>query len=156
MSTQTLTLQHKLPNDFQIIYNSLLDLKKFGELHPHMTGVDIIANASPEFVEYHIVEEVYFFGFIKNHPVYDAKVVEVKKDEHIRYLSQVKKNIYLTVDFTFTKNKNGSLIVNEIIAVTSNKLMAAVFMNILKKAHLKFFSNLNTFLLNSVEDVANN
>ena len=153
-STTNFTLQHILDDQFEVVYNSLLDLKKFGELHPHMTGVTIIQNKLPEYIEYNIIEEIYLFGFIRNHPDYNAKVLEIEKNKHIRYTSPVKKNIFLTVDFTFSKNGKGTLLVTEKIEIKSNKFMGMIFGGILKKAHLKFFDNLSKLLQNSVEDVS--
>ena len=152
-SSLKLSLRHTLPNDLEIIYNILLDLKKFGELHPYMTEVSVLKDNSPEYIEYNIIEEIYLLGFIKNHPRYTAKVMELKKDKHIRYTSQVKKNIFLTIDFTFSINSNGSITVNENIELQSPKLIGLVFLNILKKAHLKFFENLKNVLHTSIEDV---
>jgi len=137
----------------EIVYNALLDFKKFGDIHPFMTEVKIVHENLPEYVEYCIVEEVYFLGFIKNRPRYNAKVMELEKNKHIRYTSQVKKNIYLVIDLNFSENKNGSLMITENFEITSNKLMGRVFVGILKKAHLKFFENLKQFLHNSVEEL---
>jgi hypothetical protein len=150
---QTLQLQHKLPENFEIIYGSLLDLRKFGELHPHMKEVRVTWDNSPEFIEYHITEEVFLFGFIKNRPKYTAKVIELEKNKRILYTSQVKPSIFLNVDFTFTQNKKGEIVVNETIELNAGKLISMIFLGMLKRAHLQFFENLNLFLQNSVEDI---
>jgi len=153
MPTHTkFTLEHKLQGDFEIVYSTLLDFKKFGEIHPYMTEVSIIKE-QPEYIEYNIVEEIYLFGFIKNYPTYTARIMELKKDQHIRYTSPVKKNIFLTVDITFSHQANGSLLVTEAFEIQSSRLMGRMFGNILKKAHLKFFENLNKLLRTSVEDI---
>lgn len=148
-----LNLQHVLPNEFEIVYEALFDLKKFGELHPYMTEVKIMENRSPEYIEYEITEEIFFLGFIKNKPHYTAKVMEPEKHKKIRYTSAVKKNIFLTIDLSFSVNKNGMLVVNEEIELRSNKIIGFLFLNILQKAHLRFFKNLRSLLSNSIEDV---
>lgn len=148
----TFILEHTLKGDFEIIYSCLLDFRKFGEVHPYMTGVTVITE-QPDYIEYDIREEVYLFGFIKNHPRYSARVMELKKHEHLRYTSPVKKNIFLTVDLTFATRSNGTIVVTEAFKIESNPILARVFGNILKKAHLKFFDNLNTLSRISVEDV---
>jgi|GEM_PF-1778040 len=154
MSTPTtFTLQHNLPDVHEFVYETLLDFKKFGEVHPFMTEVTVIKENLPEYVEYNIVEEVYFLGFIKNRPTYTARVMEIEKNRHIRYTSPVKNFIFLTIDITFSKNKNGSLLVTEKFEIQSNKLMGILFGNLLKKAHLKFFANMKKLLHTSVEDV---
>lgn len=153
MSAKTIfTLEHTLPNHFDIVYASLFDFKKFGDIHPFMTEVKLL-DEKPEYKEYSIVEEVYFFGFIKNNPTYNAKVMELEKGKHIRYTSPVKKNIFLVVDIFFSKDKNQNLIVTETFEVTANKAIGLIFANILKKAHLQFFNNLRAFLQTSVEDL---
>jgi len=149
----TFSLQHALPNQLEIAYESLADLKKFGEIHPYIIEVNIIKNNLPEYLEYVIVEEVHLFGFIKNHPIYETKVFEIEEYKHIRYTSRVKKNIFLTIDITFSKNKSGNLIVTETFDIRSPKLMGMVFSGILKKAHFKFFENLKKILHNSIEEL---
>ncbi|PBQ33429.1 hypothetical protein CNR22_17130 [Sphingobacteriaceae bacterium] len=153
MSAKTIfTLEHTLPDHFDLVYASLFDFKKFGEIHPFMTEVKLL-DEKPEYREYKIVEEIYFFGFIKNNPTYTAKVIEIEKGKHIRYTSPVKKNIFLTVDIRFSKDKTKNLIVTENFEVTANRLIGMVFANILKKAHLQFFKNLKVFLHTSIEDI---
>lgn len=152
-STLKFTLQHVVPNEFEIVYKALLDFKKFGELHPYMKEVTILKDCSPEYMEYQVVEEIYFFGFIKNHPHYTAKIVETAKDKTIRYTSPVKKNIFLTIDFSFSVNTHGMLLVNEDIELRCNKIIGIFFSNILKKAHLQFFKNLRNLLRTSIEDI---
>lgn len=151
-STTKFTLQHTLPDQLDIIYPALLDFKKFGEIHPYMKEVKLIKDNLPEFTEYSIVEEVYFLGFIKNNPTYTAKVFEVEKNKRIRYTSPVKKSIFLTIDISFSSNKNGTLLVTEEFEIGCNKLMGLVFKNILVKAHLKFFQNLKELLQKNREE----
>lgn len=148
-----LNLQHFLPNDFEIVYGALLDFKKFGELHPFMTDVKVLENRSPEYMEYEIREEVVFLGFIKNKPRYAAKVMELEKHKKIRYTSAVKKNIFLTIDFSFSVTKNGKLLVNEEIELRCNKIIGFFFLKLLQKAHLQFFKNLRSLLHTSIEDI---
>ena len=146
-------LTHSLPNQFDLVYASLLDFKKFGEVHPVITKVTILKENLPEYVEYSMEEEIYLLGFIKNRPKYTTKVTEVEKNKHIRYTSPVKSFIFLTVDVTFSVDKTGFLQVTESFEIKSNKLMGLLFKNILTKAHLQFFKNLKKVLHNSVEDL---
>lgn len=148
----TFSLEHSLPYHFDVIYASLLDFKKFGEIHPFMSEVKVLNDNYPDYIEYVIVEEFYFLGFIKNHPAYTAKVTEVEKGKHIRYTSPVKKNIFLVIDIRFSTDKNQTIRVREDFVITANKVMGLIFANILKKAHLQFFKNLRSFLHTSVED----
>jgi hypothetical protein len=152
--TQSLHLQHSLSHHFDIIYASLLDFRKFGKIHAYIQEVKIIQNQSPEFVEYLVFEEVYLLGFIKNKPVYNVKVYEVEKNKHIRYVSQVKKNISLTIDLHITKESPSVILIQEKFEVKANLFLGIVFLMILKKAHLQFFENLRKILQNSIEDVS--
>jgi hypothetical protein len=145
MSLQTFNFNYQVTTSPTVVYDSLLDLKKFGKLHPYMKSVELVNDRRPEFTEYKIKEEVYFFGFIKNHPVYTAKVFEIEKQKHIQYTSQVKWFIHLTIDFKLAAHKNGSLIVQEQITLKCNKLIAIVFLDILKRSHAVVFKNLTRY-----------
>lgn len=153
LTTQKLTLNHKLGPEQEIIYQTLLDFKKFGQIHSYIQDVKVIQSNSPNYIEYRIFEEVYLFGFIKNKPIYDVKVYEIERNKHIRYVSQVKKNISLTIDFKLSKGINSNIDIEEQFTVKANPVIAPIFLHILKKAHLRFFENLRRILLNSIEDV---
>jgi hypothetical protein len=106
-----------------------------------MKEVTIIEDKSPEYIEYEVNEEVLLFGFIKLRPNYKAKVIEIEKHKQLRYTSQVKKNVYLNIDLHFTET-NGKTKMTEHIEVTTNGLVAFIFLDILKKAHLKVYQNI--------------
>ncbi len=55
-----------------MVYNSLLDFKEFGNLHPCMKKVDMIGQAAG-YKEYSVKEIVYLLGFLKIKPNYDAR-----------------------------------------------------------------------------------
>ena len=156
MATTQFSIEHTLPNQFDLVYSTLLDFKKFGEVHPVITRVTVIDEKLPEYVEYSVEEEIYLLGFIKNQPRYTAKVIEVEKNKHIRYTSPVKSSIFLSIDFTFSFNNKGLLVVTETFEIKSNKLIALAFKAILHKVHIQFFDKLKKILNNSVEDLATN
>jgi hypothetical protein len=142
-SKQSLQLNYEFSSPLSVIYENVLDLKKFGAFHPHMTDVKIVSDSNPKEIEYEIFEEIYLFGFIKNHPHYNATVIEVEKGKHIRYVSQVKKSMLLTIDFTFSENKeNKPTKLTEKIEVTCNKIIGSLFLPILKKAHILLFEKM--------------
>lgn len=142
-SKHTLQLNYEFNSPISTIFENLLDLKKFGAFHPHMTDVKIISTTNPKEIEYEIFEEIYLFGFIKNHPQYKATVIEIEKNKHIQYRTQVKKNVFLTIDFVFSENsERNTTQLSEIIEVTSNKLVGAIFLPILKKAHVQLFEKM--------------
>ncbi len=136
------TLEHNFNEPFNNVYDVILNFKKFGHFHPHMKHVKIVSQQTPADIEYEVDEEVTLYGFIKLRPNYKATVLEIEKNKHVRYLSQVKKNIFLTIDFNFSENKEtGATKVIEKVDVKGNKFIANVFLTLLKKAHLKMFDN---------------
>jgi hypothetical protein len=142
MATLRFSLRHTTSRPFDLVYNSLLDFKKFGELHPCMKQVDMLEQKNGHRA-YSVKEEVFLFGFFKIKPEYDAKVIEVDKSKCLQYTSQVKKNVYLDIRFTFSNKKDGGLEVNEEIELTCNRLVGLVFMKILERSHRQVFRNLD-------------
>ena len=140
-----LTLTNEFNTDSKLLYEQFLDLRKYGKHHPVMTDVKIVSDNTPEYIEYEIDEVVKLFGFIKMYPNYKAKVFEIEKEKHLQYTSQVKPNMFLTIDIYFSEN-SGKTKVEESISVTGNKIITAIFLGILKKAHVKLFQNLKTNL----------
>ena len=135
-------IKYELPTRLDTVYDSLMDFKKFGELHPYMKQVDLVIDNRPAFTEYKIVEEVYFFGFIKNHPTYHARVYELEKNKCIQYTSQVKSFIFLTITFHLSEGQNGEVSIKEEIEIKCNKLIGYIFSDILKKSHATVFENI--------------
>ncbi|MBC7696614.1 MAG: hypothetical protein H7141_14350 [Burkholderiales bacterium] len=135
----------KLEDEFEVdihtLYEQFCDFKKYGMHHPVMKNVTIVQDKSPEYIEYEVNEEVLLFGFIKVRPNYKAKVIEIEKHKQLRYTSQVKPNVYLNIDFHF-EEESGKTKMVEYIEVTTNKLVAFIFLGILKKAHLKVYQNI--------------
>jgi hypothetical protein len=140
-SKYSIILNHTLKKDADFVYNHLLDFKKFGEVHPYMVKVEELERYD-EFVNYNVKERrVMILGIIPMWPVYTAKVFEVEKGRHIRYTSPVQKGVDLVIDLTLN-HKGGVTHVNEYIEVTTNPIIAKVFLGILKKAHLEVFEKL--------------
>lgn len=140
---QTLKLEDEFEVDIQILYDQFCDFKKYGMHHPVMKTVKMVEDKSPEYVEYEIDEEVLLFGLIKIRPNYKAKVIEIEKNKQLRYTSQVKSYVFLIIDLHFTES-NGKTKMVEHIEVTTNLFVALVFLDILKKAHLKVYQNIKS------------
>lgn len=140
---QTLKLEEEFDVDIQILYDQFCDFQKYGMHHPVMKTVKMVEDKRPEYVEYEIDEEVLLFGLIKIRPNYKAKVIEVEKNKQLRYTSQVKSYVYLMIDFHFTES-NGKTKMVEHIEVKTNLVVALVFLDILKKAHLKVYQNIKS------------
>lgn len=139
------TIEHEFNSPFENVYNVILDFTKFGHFHPHMKTVKVVSKTQPNEIEYEVDEEVLLYGFIRLKPNYKATVCEIEKHKHIKYISQVKKNIYLTIDFIFSENKEtGTTKIIEMVDVKSNPIVASVFLNLLKRSHLQMFQNFNS------------
>ncbi len=105
-----------------------------------MKEVKIVSQISPGKTEYEVDESLLMYGFIPLKPNYKATVIEIEKNKHIQYISQVKKNVYLTIDFNFNE-ENGTTKVIENVDVKANHFVASAFLKLLKKAHLDTFQN---------------
>ena len=70
-------------------------------------------------------------------------VKEIEKRKHIQYLSEVKTGVSLRIDFTFSREKERTKLIEQ-IEVSGNKLVTTLFLRILKKAHLTTFAKLRT------------
>ncbi len=145
------TLEHSFVGHFASVYESILDLRKFGELHPYMIDVSELPGTARNGIEYSIKEEVLLLGFLKMNPEYKAEVIEIEKNKHVQYISNVKGGIKLVIDFTFSHDENRRAVyVSEQINIMGNWFLIAYFSTILQKAHLQLFDNLTTQLTVSV------
>lgn len=143
VSTRTLILEHTFNLNKDEVYAAVANFERFASLHPVMTSVKVITTSLPDFIEYAVEEEMRVLGILVMKPKYNATVSEIEKFKQVRYTSQVKKGIFLTLNFHFSQQGNVSTIREE-IEVSGNKLITAVFLKILKKAHLTTFERLRT------------
>lgn len=141
VSSQTLVLEHTFNLNLYEVYAAVANFERFASLHPVMTSVKVITTSLPDFIEYAVEEEMRVLGILVMKPKYNARVTEVEKLKQVRYTSQVKKGIFLTINFHFSQKENRSIIREEIV-VSGNKLITAMFLKILKKAHLTTFERL--------------
>lgn len=141
VSSQTLVLEHTFNLNLDEVYAAVANFEHFASLHPVMTSVKVITTSLPDFIEYAVEEEMRVLGILVMKPKYNARVTEVEKLKQVLYTSQVKKGIFLTLNFHFSQQGNVSTIREE-IEVRGNKFITAVFLKILKKAHLTTFAHL--------------
>ncbi|MES2568015.1 MAG: hypothetical protein V4565_14165 [Bacteroidota bacterium] len=146
---QRLKLEDEFDVNINVLYDQFCDFIKYGAHHPVMKTVKMVEDKSPDYVEYEVDEEVLLFGLIKIRPNYKAKVIEIEKNKQLRYTSQVKKYVFLIIDFHFTE-ANGKTKMVEHIEVTTNLLVAIVFLDILKKAHLTVYKNIKSHFKRNV------
>lgn len=152
MATKTLHLQHSFNGELAAAYESILDFRKFGELHPYMVEVNELSKTATKGIEYQVKEDTVLLGFLKMKPEYKAEVIEIEPNKHVRYVSNVKGGIVLLIDFRFTQGGSpNQVLVSETIEVKGNRLLIAYFMTILKKAHLQLFAALACQLKKEIE-----
>lgn len=130
----TYTITHVPP---QVVYNCLLDFREFGGLHPYMVTVEHLRKLGPGCTEYKVNERIKFARLFPYSPQYNVAVTEVENGRHVTYTSNVKWNINLRIDFHLAGGPANTTHITEHIAIAGNRLLAAVFMRILKRAHRK-------------------
>lgn len=118
-------------------YESIVDMRKYGNYHPMMTSVEVVGIQNGN-TTFEVKEKTFFFGFIPMKPIYRATVTEIEKGKIIRYDSQVKKNVRLEIIFTFGSDGK----INEDITVWAGWPVGGIFINLLKKMHLKVMDNM--------------
>lgn len=130
-------LSYTYPNRLHtLIYDHLLDLVKFGEIHPSMTEVSVLKRKSDTRVKYLIKEQFKILGFTVFKPQYKAWVTEIRKEKHIAYRSHIKWDIYLSIDYHFSPLDAEHEKLEEKISVAGNRIVASIFMPLLRKVHL--------------------
>jgi hypothetical protein len=137
------TLNYALKNDFHHVYETVLDLEKFGKFHPYMTKVEMVKH-TPDHKEFFIKEKVLIFGFIPQRPSYYAKVYEVEKGKHIRYTSKVMGLIDLSINFIFNEDKEkNEVTVEEKISLKGNRIIRNILLDIMCESHGRLFKTLD-------------
>jgi len=150
MAKKIILLNHSFDRKFDNIYEHILNLKKFGEIHPFMKEVIELSKIEPNSANYEVKEEALLLGFLKTKPVYEVEVIELEAQKHIRYFSHIKGAILLNIDFIFPENSsNTAFDLIERVEIKGNPLLIAYFASILKKAHLQTFENLRRQLKTS-------
>ncbi len=140
----SLILSYSIKGPFYEVYSSLLRFKEFGQLHPYMKSVEIVDH-KVNGIEYQVYEKLFLWGIVPMKPSYRATVIEVEKNKHIRYESQVKKGLFLTVDFR-VETENEQIKISEHIVLEGLPWIHVIFLSLLKNSHLKVFQNLQTKL----------
>ncbi|CAH0993935.1 hypothetical protein EMA8858_00040 [Emticicia aquatica] len=150
MADKTILLTHAFDGKFEEIYEHILDFTKFGKFHPYMKNVTELSKIEPNCIKYQVNEEVVLFGFLKIKPNYEAEIIELEPQKHIRYYSFIKNAVRLNINFIFPENHAESPInVIERIELKGNGLLIAYFASILTKAHFQTFENLRKNLKTS-------
>lgn len=153
ISTHRFNLKYQLTGPLETAYAGLSNFENFADFHPYMKKINC-SESTAEFKEYWIEEELLLFGFIPNRPSYSARVSEMIPGKHVRYTSQVKKNLHLSIDFVVSGNGSGKVLVEEQIVLQANRLVAHLFFRILRKAHSKVFQTMQVAMRRDIQDLA--
>ena len=142
----SLTLLYSINGSFHDVYSAFLHFKEFGQLHPYMKSVELIKQYENE-MEYEVHEKLVLWGILPMKPSYRATIKEVEKNKHIRYTSEVKKGLFLTINFTFENDQeNKSIKISEHILLEGRPWIHAIFLSLLKKSHMQVFENIQAKL----------
>lgn len=116
------------------LYSHFQEFEKFGALHPFFTRVTKTAENI-----FFVNERVLLFGFLPMEPQYSVEVHEMKGA--IRYLSEVRKNVKLEINFSF-EEKDHYTDITEVVTVKTNRIIAMILLNTIEKAHSEIFRKL--------------
>lgn len=143
---QNITLLHYISGDTARAYPLLLDLRAFGRQHPYMTDVRLLHHHPPK-VRYAVYETIKLPFFLTVRPQYQADVMEIIPDQHIRYQSEAPGGLTLQIDFYFEHTTDRRLLIREEVEVKGNRLLNALFVQILSKAHRRTFARIQQYCL---------
>ena len=139
---KTLLLIHEVKCPKVQAYAYFIDFEKFGKIHPVIKETKRIKDPVGNSMGiYSIKEHIFLFGFIPLNPRYNAEVIEDEKGRRIVYTSQVKKNLYLEIVFSFSE-ENEKTKIREEVTVTGNTFICWMFRRQIKKMHLLLIENL--------------
>ncbi len=145
---KTQTLLHLFENATQEnVFASIADLRRFGDAHPFMKTVTVIATPDAVTTVYHITETAKLFGFIPFPVQYDARVTIIQPGTEVHYDSQVQRGVVLHICWKVTTTATGSVVLTEQIDVQANNIIAGLFIPMLCKAHLQTIAQLKTQLV---------
>jgi hypothetical protein len=145
---KTAVLKHVFENTTPAaVFAAIADLRRFGDAHPFMKTVSVTATPGEHITDYHITETAQLFGFIPMPVQYDARVTIIQTGTEVHYDSQVQRGVVLHICWKVETNEAGSVELNEQIEVKANAIIAAVFMRMLRKAHLETIAELKTKLV---------
>jgi hypothetical protein len=134
------SVEYKISGNINDVYPFIFDLRKFGSLHPYMEKVSKTGDNL-----YLIEESVKLFGIIPMKPVYSAFVS--KSGTGILYTSKVQKGVDLKISFDLIEDPVQNMtLITETIEITANKVIAAILLQTMKKAHLIAFQSMESTL----------
>ncbi|MBL7922484.1 MAG: hypothetical protein JNJ40_19360 [Bacteroidia bacterium] len=56
------TIEHVFQRPLAIVYDLILDFKKFWHFHPYMKVVKVVSEISPDKIEYEVYESLLMYG----------------------------------------------------------------------------------------------
>lgn len=136
-----LTLTYMLPGTIQEISMYFSDFRLFGKHHPYMFEV-----IETEKNTYCVKESLKLWGIMPMKPCYEVDVRIVEPDKYIQYESEVKKGLFLYIDYTFIQESNNVKIVESMV-IQGYPIINPVFTGILKKSRVLLIESIRQTLL---------
>jgi len=130
------TIRENFESNAATIYPYIADFQKYASVHPYMKKVNILEKISARETRYEVFEEITMLGFIKNRPHYEVIVQELEINKKVQYRSFIQNKIRLIIDFELTETDKGTTF-TENVQLKGPYIFCAIFMAILKTAHLK-------------------
>ncbi|HTF82446.1 MAG TPA: hypothetical protein VL947_12005, partial [Cytophagales bacterium] len=112
--------KHLLPT----VYEHLLDLRKYGEVHPSIVSVIPLRHINNFTTEYQVEEHFTICNRCVYSPKYKAIIEEVHPHKLVTYRSHIRSNYYLFIDYDFTHKGSDEIFLTEKITVSGNKVVA--------------------------------
>ena len=145
---KTLSFRHSFEAKHQPeIHATMLDFRLFGNVHPLMVDVKLIAAHPSGESEFDVKEETKVGGWLKMKPRYTVFVSEPVPNEKIFYRSRVMGIMQLNIDITYSEtNSSGQFELIETVHVSRIPLITKMFLKIFGEAHTQAFANLRQHL----------
>lgn len=123
--------------DHPEIHATLLDFRRFGEVHPVIKEVRIVGEATALHTRYFVQEEVKVGGWLKMKPRYFVDVTAPDPGKLILYKSRIMGIMKLEIRLSMTPpDAQGKIELLEEVKVSRIPLMTGMFLKVFRDAHI--------------------
>ena len=142
MKTQV-TFEYQLPGTIPEVSRYFSDFMLFGKHHPYM--FEVIETGTNR---YCVKESLMLWGCMPMNPCYEVDVQIIEPAKHIYYQSEVKKGLFLYIDYTFIEDvKTGNVKIIEAMILKGYPIINPIFIGILKKSRVLLIESIRKELL---------
>lgn len=108
-----------------------------------MIQVIYIENTAKTSNTYRVYESLKLWGLIPMKPIYDVSVQVIEPEKHIRYQSEVRKGVFLDIDYKFIEDSTtNSVSVIESMTLKGYPIINPIFIGLLKKSRNLLFESI--------------